>query len=1164
MYTSLILGGVTILLSCVCVFGQTATGILQGTVTDASSAAVPDAKIVIENQRTGVKQVLATNAEGRFVQPFLIPSEYRITVEKAGFEQYVTGNIRIDVQQTVSLDVHLKVGEVTATVEVQAAAAQLDTSRSSVSTVIENKRILDLPLNGRGAFGLATLSPGVIPASGSTPWISGGRNASSDITVDGTSIILPENNTGILQLGYTPIVDSIEEFSVITNALAAEYGRTGGGVINVATRSGTNALHITLFEFLRNSQLDANTWSNNRNGAPRTTLQRNEFGGTAGGPVLIPKLYNGKNRTFFFFSEQSVRARNGASATATVPADAWRIGDFSDLRNGAGAPITLYDPTMTGADNVRVPFDGNKIPMSRFNTIAKNILQYWPKQNARPTNAFTLQNNYFLPGKAPSENNKFDSRLDHNFSTKLRLWARGSFEHNSSSPFNGFANIGTSSGDGPQNTYNYNVALNLVYAINATTILNINYGVGRRNLVRLPFSRDIDIRTLGFPQSVYDVAVKTGLEFPRFDFGGNTNISSLGQATFTTLLDRDLAHATRADVTKILGKHTIKAGGEFRKLFLNFTQLGQPDGQYSFGSQWTQRLAGTTTTSTTQGNGFASFLIGVPNSGTISHTFDIASASEYYGVYVQDDWRLTRKLTINAGLRWDLDTPHTERYNRLSYWDVDAPSPIAGKVPGFANLKGAMRFVTPDHRRQVPFDLNNFGPRFGFAYQITSKSVFRGAYALMYAPSVLQAAGTSGSSGTEGFQSSTGMIVSTDNTNILATLSNPFPNGFNLPLGSKDGPTSGASTNLGLGIGESFFIDWRNPVIQQWNGNLQRELPGGWVVEATYLGSKGQHLPDGESSIQYNQLPASFFSLGDKLLNNTANQVTNPFFGIITNPTSSLSRPTVQLTQLLRPFPQYTSVGAFRKPQGNSLYHSFALRVEKRFSQGLSMLISFTAGKLIDDVSQQVSFLGQAGLKQDFYNRHAERAISAQDISKRIVISGNYELPFGRHRKYLSSVAAPADWILGGWQVNGIATFQGGLPLAISNGGNFANVFSVGQRPNTNGKNPQIGGGIDERIDQYFDTTVFSQAGNFTFGNVSRFVGNLRGPGTNNIDFSLFKDFRYRERFRAQLRGESFDIANHPLWNGPGTTVNDLANFGKINSKGGQRRQIQVALKLIF
>jgi hypothetical protein len=1141
-------------------FGQTATGILQGRVSDASDAAVPDAKITIENQRTGVKQALTTNSEGRFTQPFLIPSEYRLTVEKAGFQKNVTNDIRVAVQQTVALDIALKVGEVSTTVEVTSEAAQLATSNSSVSTVIDGRRILDMPMNGRNAFSLTVTVPGVIPGGGSTPWISGGRNASSDITVDGTSIILPENNTGILQLGYTPIVDSIEEFTVITNSLAAEFGRTGGGLINVATRSGTNQLHGTLFEFLRNSKLDANTWANNRNGAPRPALQRNEFGFTVGGPIKIPRVYDGANRTFFFFSEQSVRSRNQASATATVPIAAWRAGDFSDLRNGNGQPVLLYDPLAVGADGNRTAFAGNIIPQTRFNTVGRNLLQYWPQPNAVPTNAFTNQNNYFLAGKTPGRNDKFDARVDHNFSDKFRLWVRASREINRGRPLNGFNNVATSSGDGPSTGRFHNVAINAIYSYSPTSIININYGLGRRNFTRFPFSQGFDVRTLGLPDYLYQQAATLGLEFPRFNFGGNTNISPLGQATFTTLKDRPMVHTFRSDLTKVLSKHTLKMGGEYRKFFINFTQLGQPDGEFTFGSQWTQRAAGTTTTSTTQGNGFASMLLGIPNSGTIEHTFDIASESLYFGFYLQDDYKITRNLTLNLGVRWDVDTPHTERYNRLSYWDINAASPIAGRVPGFNNLVGAMRFTDANNRRQVPVDKNNWGGRFGFAYKINQATVFRGAYGIMYSPSVLQAAGTSGSSGTQGFRGSTGMIVSTDNTNILATLSNPWPNGFNLPRG----PAGGPETELGLAIGESFFVDWVNPVIQQWNGNLQRELRGGWVVEAAYLGSKGQHLPDGESSMQHNQLPASYFALGNLLLANNANLVANPFFGVITNPNSTLSRSTVQYAQLLRPFPHYTSVGAFRKPQGNSLYHSFTLRVEKRLSHGLNVLVALTAGKLIDDVSQQVTFLGAAGTKQDFYNRPGERSVSSQDVAQRLVISAQYDLPFGRGKQFLAGMPAGLDWVIGGWQVNSILTFQGGTPLAISNGGNFANVFSVGQRPNSNGRNPFIGGPVDNRIAKYFDTSVFSQAGNFTFGNVGRFLPNVRGLGTNNIDFSLFKNLKFSERFTAQLRGETFNIVNHPVWNNPGTTVNDLANFGIITQKGGQRRQVQVALKLLF
>lgn len=1159
------------LVYCLSAAGQTATGTVQGRVTDASGAAISEAKVSVENVRTGVRQELTTNAEGSFVQPYLPPSEYRVTVEKTGFDTSVTNAVRLNVQQTVDLPITLTVGQMATTVEVSASAAQLSTSTSSVATVIQGKAVLDLPLNGRNPFALATLTPGVVPVSnnsGSTPWISGGRNSSSEITIDGTSVILPENNVSINQTGYTPIADSVAEFSVITNSMAAEYGRTGGGVINVATRTGTNEFHGSLFEFLRNSKLDANSWSNNRNGVSRAAFQRNQFGGTLGGPISIPKIYNGKNRTFFFFAEQSTRQRSAATATGSVPIDAWRQGDFSDLRNGSGQLITIYDPLTVFCESAcdtpnavyaRQAFPGNRIPLERFDPVARNLLKYWPQPNARPTNQFTNQNNFFASGKTPSDEDKFDSRIDHNISDKFRIYGRGSYSTGSSVGFNAFGGSGNSlSGNGTNTTQQYNVSLNGVYTFSPTTIMNVNYGFARQVIVTTPFSQGFDPTTLGFPQSLRDVAAQQNLEFPNFTFSGNTNLSNLGQATFTTLNFVPYSHIIRPDVTKVFANHTVKFGGEFRKLFINFRQHGQPSGAYSFNSAITQRVVGAAA-SQTQGNGFASFLLGIPASGNLEHTYATASASAYFGFYIQDDWKVTRKLTLNLGLRYDVDVPRTERYNRLSYFDIDAPSPIAGKVPGFPNLKGAMRFTTPDHRRQTPTDLNNWGPRFGYAYQLNPKTVFRGAYAVMYSGSVMQAAGTSGSSGTEGFTGSTNMIVSNNGGRTIdAYLSNPFPNGYNIPRGATESPISGASTNLGLGIGASFFNDYRNPVIQQWNSTIQREFGRGLVLEVGYLGSKGNHLIDGEGNMTYNQLPASYFALGNQLL--STNQVPNPFYGIITNPTSSLSQPTVAYSQLLRPFPQYTSVNAFRKPQANSLYHSFTLRAEKRFSDGLNLLLSFTGGKLIDDASQTVTFLGAAGTKQDFYNRAAERSVSAQDVSRRLVISGNYELPFGRQKALLSKMPRALDFALGGWQINGIATFQTGIPLQITNGGNNTNLGSSGQRPNNNGKSAKLD---EPTMQRYFDTSVFSQAPNFTFGNTSRTSPDLRTPSQNNLDASLFKNFRVREGMTMQFRAEAFNATNHPTWNSPGTDVTNVGSFGVITDKSGNR-QLQLALKFLF
>jgi hypothetical protein len=1156
-----VIAGVILFAFCANAPAQTATGTISGRVTDATGAAIPEATVNIENQNTGVKQATITNSAGSFVQPYLIPGDYRLSVEKKGFQKHTTSDLKVSVQQTIALEIQLSVGEVTTTVEVSAGVAQLATTTSAVSTVITNKAMLDLPLNGRNPFSLATLVPGVIPGGGSTPWISGGRNASSEITIDGTSVIVPENNVSIQDTGYVPIVDTVEEFAVISNSVAAEFGRTGGGVITVATRSGTNALHGSVFEFLRNSKLDANSWSNNRNGVRRAAFQRNQFGGTVGGPVYLGKMYDGRNRTFFFFAEQSTRTRSQAGATATVPLQAWRNGDFSDLRNGNGQPITIFDPATAARDAnglfIRQPFAGNRIPRERMDPVALNMLQFWPQPNAVPNNQFSQINNYFAGGKARSRDDRFDSRIDHNFSDAFKLWARGSYSNGPNFPFNGFGNIGTSSGDGPTYSTNYNVALNTVYTFNPTTILNVNYGFARKIAHRDPFSQNIDLRALGFPQDVVNAAALQNLEFPRTDVGGNNGVSSLGQATFTTLRIQSYGHDSRGDLTKVFSRHTLKAGVQYRKLFMNFTQHGQPSGQYGFDNGWTQRQVGAAN-STTQGAGMASFLLGLTGSGTLSHTFSAATASSYWGLYLQDDWQVTQRLVLNIGLRWDVDIPRTERFNRLSYFDITAPSPIAGKVPGFPNLLGAMNFVSPQNRRQTPTDLNNWGPRFGFAYQINQKTVFRGAYAILYSPSVLQASGTSGSSGTQGFQSSTGLINSFDGgVTPAAFLRNPFPNGFNLP----EGAAGGAATQLGLGIGDSFFNDFVNPIIQQWNGTLQRDFGAGFVVELGYLGSKGNHLIDGESNMTFNQLPASFFALGNQLL--AANQVANPFFGVITNPTSSISRQTVAFNQLLRTYPQYTSLNAFRKPQANSLYHSFTLSVNKRYSNGLNLQLSYTGGKLIDDASQTVTFLGAAGQKQDFYNRKAERSISAQDVSSRLVISANYDLPFGKGRPFLNASPKPVEWILGGWQMNGIITFQTAVPLQIANGGNNTQLGSPGQRPNNNGTSAKKTGNIADRVNSYFDQSVFSQAGNFTFGNTSRTSPDLRGPGTRAFDASIFKRFNIYERLQSEFRVEMFNAFNHPIWGSPGTTVTQPGSFGVITAKGGNRN-LQLALRFQF
>jgi hypothetical protein len=1136
------------------VWAQQFTGTIQGVVRDASGAVIPGAEVSVTNTATNETRTLITDDHGAYVAPLLKPGLYRVSVKITGFKTSAVDGIKIDVQQTRPVDLRLDVGEVTETINVSASAAALEVSTSTVNQTIENKRIVDLPLNGRNPFSLATLSPGVIPSPGSSPWISGGRNATSEVTIDGVSNVGPENNVSILDLLYTPSVDAVQEFNVQTNVVSAEFGRLGGGVINVVTRSGSNDFHASLYEFLRNSALDANNFFSNRARIPLASFKRNQFGATAGGPMILPGLYRGRDRTFFFLDFEGQRQRAASVSTFTVPLDAWRRGDFSNLRNAQGNPIIIYDPLTTREVSPgrfgRDPLPGNTIPDSRINPVARAVMKFWPQPNTTPTNVNTQTNNYTAAGSAVSDFNKFDARVDHNIRQNWRVFVRGSAQWSESAPVNFFGNPGTPSGDGPSNSGNRSAAIDQTITLNPKLLLNVRYGFGRRFTNRRPFSAGYDFTQLGFPQSVKRAAEEQALEFPRFDTSG---VSSLGQATFTDLDIIPMNHSFNVNLTRTTGRHTLKWGMEYRKLMINFLQLGQPSGQYSFDSRWTQQDPNAA--SGTAGFGMASLLLGIPTGGTLSHDPTPASASSYWAWYVQDDWKLTSRLTLNLGLRYELDVPRTERFDRLSIFRVNAASPIAGKVAGYPDLRGAMDFVTDKNRHQAPTDRNNFGPRFGFAYSVTDKTVVRGAYGVYFSASALQAAGHTGTAGMEGFRSSTPFITSLDGRTPINFLHNPFPDGFNFPTGKS----LGAETFLGLGVSESVFLDDANPYIQQWNFNVQREMPGSMVFEVAYLGSKGTRLIDGESGVVLNQLRPELQTMGTRL----QNLVINPFFGIITNTASTLSRSQVQQGQLLRPFPQYTGVTAFRKPHGFSIYHALTLRADKRFSHGLSFLASYTAGKLIDDVSQTVSFLGPAGNKQDAYNRRAERAISTQDVAQRLVLSYVYEFPFGKNKRFLNDTGWVSRWLLNGWQFNGITTFQSGTPLIITSGQNNAGIFSPGQRPNMSGSAKITEGTRSDRIAKWFDTSVFSFAPAFTFGTVPRTLPDMRTPGTRLWDLSLFKNNYFNEgRHNVQFRAEFFNAFNNVNLGAPGQTLSS-GNFGVIGGAGAPR-QIQLALKLLF
>jgi hypothetical protein len=1139
---------------------QQFNGTLRGTVQDSTGAVLPGANVSVVDIDTNDSRTLTTDEQGRWVLPNLKPGTYRIVVSLDGFKTAALDQVKLDVQAIRAVEMTLEVGAAAETVTVTGAAAALETTSSTLSQTIENKRMVDLPLNGRNPFALATLAPGVLPTStggGSSPSISGGRNATSEVAIDGVSNVNAENNVSILDLNYTPSVDAVQEFSVQTNAVSAEFGRLGGGVINLITKSGSNSLRATAWEFARNAKMDATNFFTNRANGRKGDFKRNQFGGNLGGPI-------NKDKTFFFVNYEGLRQENASVQTFTVPLPEWRTGDFSNLRNAAGQPVVIYDPATTRPDPdnpgqfIRDPFPGNRIPADRISPVARAMATYWPLPNISPSNQFTQTNNYSLSGVANSEADRVDSRVDHVINDRWRAFVRYSFSDEAGLPFNSFGNAASSAGgDGPTYTKTHSLSIDNNYTLGPTWVLNVRYGLNRRLVDRLPISAGFDLASLGFPANVIDTA--DAFEFPRVNV---QNFQSLGQNTFTDLLIAPTTHSFNVNATKVWGAHTMKMGTDYRKFLLNFTQLFFPSGQFAFNNaQWTQRNPNVT--SGTQGFALASMLLGIPSSVNLSHNPSPASASSYWSGYFQDDWKLARNLTVNLGLRYEFDVPRTERFNRLSYFDQNARSPLAGVVPANAffdssQLTGAVVFVDEENRRQVDTDYNNISPRIGLSWNVADKTVIRSGYGVFYMPSHVQAAGHSGSAGMMGYNTQSDMIVSLDGRTPFRTIDNPFPAGFNLPPGDS----LGASTNLGLGIGGGtggYFTTNQVPHMQQWNVNVQRELPGNIITEVAYIGSRGTDLLIGESGLAFGQVDPSYLSLGTAL----QDQVPNPFFGIITNPSSPLSFATVSRNRLLRPYPQYDGVTAFRVPGAKSIYHGLTLRADKRFSKGLSVLASYTYGKLEDDASTTVGFLGQAGTQQNAYDRAGDYSLSSNDVSYRFVSAFVYDLPFGRDQRYGSGLGGPLGWIASGWQVNGIVTFQSGYPLLMSQAANNVNLFNPVQRPNWTGEDATLNDqSRADAILRWFDTSQFSVAPAFTFGNTPRVMPNLRSDGVKNVDFSFFKNNRFNGNMNAQIRIEAFNLLNRTQFNAPNTQVGNSA-FGTIGGAAGAR-QIQIGVKFMF
>ncbi len=1129
-------------------FGQSFTASVRGVVSDSAQAAVPAAKVTVTDVDRNLEHKTQADALGRYVILALPPGAYTLSAEAAGFQKFTRSAFVLAVQQQATIDVELTVGQIATAVEVQAAAPLLNATSATLGQVIENRYINELPLIARNPYTLTYLTPGIVGSAGSagsgdTNFVAvGTRNSTADVMLDGVSVTGAEQNAGITTVMHTPSVEAVQEFKVQTSFFSAEFGNTGGAIINMITKSGTNQFHGDGYWFHRDSSLNANSFFANKAGSPKPETHRNVYGATVGGPVR-------KDKTFFFAAYERTADGSPVTRTASFPTLQQRQGDFSDWMTAGGQPISIYNPfslvTNSAGSIVRTPFPGNIVPKSMFDPIAVKAASYYPEPN-QPGQPFTHVNNWFASGVSVSYQTQLEMKADHNFSEKNRAsmrWSPRWYLGNEAAIF-GVGHPGAPWSAKHSTIGGQRSMFDFTRVHNASTIFTVRFGLILNHYYSVHLD-SFDLTTLGLPKYMYDVAVNH--TFPQFQPG---NYNEIGDTGFVVQSQEQGGPQIVASVTKILGGHNLKIGGEFKYNFLDFSLPGYPSGSFAFSQQITSqdRFTG----SSVQGNGFASMLAGWGSGSRYDHTPWNMTRNTYWAGYLQDDWKVNRRLTVNLGLRYDLDRPAWEDQYRLSYWNLSDPSPLNGKVQGLGPLYGHFEFTTKDHPSAYPTPQNNFQPRVGFAYSLNEKTTIRSGYGLFY---TLSRASVRGSIGT-GFSSQSTVDWSRDsNLTRYASLANPFPDGMNLPPGRL----LGALTFIGLGA-NTVLPENVKPSYHSWNFSIQRQLPGSSVIEVNYTGTKGTHLflPIGSLSL----LNPQYWGLGRTTLTNL---VPNPFYGVITDPKSSLSAPTIAYNRLLRAYPQYN--GASRDTGmagGNTSYHGLQFRYEKRLAQGLSVLAHYTISKMLDncgDGTSNYDFLGGGTPFQDNFNVHNERSLSASDVPQRLVVTFSYQLPIGKGRAIGTNWGRVTNLIAGGWSISSFMTFQSGVPIYVSQSG--GTLWDATQRPNLVG-DPSMPGSVSDRMYNYFNLAAFTRPANDAIGSAPRTL-NYRAPGIRSADVALAKQFAVNERMHGEFRLEMQNATNTPGFGAPGAAFGS-SSFGVISGYGGARgpRTVQLGTKFVF
>jgi hypothetical protein len=941
---------------------------------------------------------------------------------------------------------------------------------------------------------------------------------------------------------FNPSPDAVEEMRAQTNTYDAEYGHSGGAFVNVSTRAGTNALHGTVYWYLRNSALNANNFFNNQAGIPRPKSRENTYGAAAGGPVRLPRLYNGRDRTHYFFDFEGYQIRGISAGEAIIPTALERQGDFSKTVNRSGAPVTIYDPSTTrasGSGFVRSPFSGNIIPASQQDPVAVNVMKFYPVPNRVPSSADI--NNFTSSNPSASKWASLAGRLDHQISNMQTLFLRYGWNHSDSPghPFYGTCCVAAGNPNGQETFRRGNIAAGIGYTWvqSARTVFDLRAGFSRYFDGDWLLSAGFDSAQLGFPASFTRAIVSSS--FPRFDMSGD--ISPLGPSRST---NRNTVNQYNllANGHSLVGRHAVKFGFRWQAGQSNYFVAGRANGDFVFGHAFTQGPDPTRTT-LTGGNDAASLLLGMPNSAYADNNASQALQVPYYAFYLQDDWKATDRFTLNLGVRFEHEGPVTDRYNRgAAGFDFNAVSPIASQVqanylrnpiPELASMavRGGLGFLNtggaPRGNLQMP--ALDYSPRVGFAYRVSNWIVWRGGYGIFYVPNNIGEASHTGTFLQAGFSLATQMTTSLDNNlTPFNRLSNPFPNGLSQPLGAAGGLLTAVGQTLTAGaapLGSS--PPFLPPLSQQFSMGLQFLLPGQISIAPSYVGNVSQRLVMQRNMDQY---PNRFLALGTRL----NAQASNPFYGVITDATSALSQPTVAVSQLLKPYPQFLGLTLDYVPYGRSHYNSFQLQIDKRTSHGLNFGASYTVSKFMEATA--------------YLNANDARpssAISSADRPQRLTLYGVYELPMGPGNPFLNTRNPVLRRVVGGWQVHWIITFQSMSPLSFPSG--VQRLFKSDKNPHT--------------FTQWFDVTQFAPQEPFTLRTLSLQVADLRSPGMQKWDLTAMKRIPVTERLQMTIQAAFYNAWNSTILGTPNLTVTS-SSFGRITSTFLGPREIQLASRI--